>query len=91
MLPPSCWVKRDLEKAKSYKENSEIKNREYERVIEKSKKDIAKMINDSNERHKNYCKQRLYICKTCNRAFPFDKMNNHQCSYFVKLQHEYLK
>jgi len=43
-------IKEDLEKAKSYKENSEIKNREYERVIEKSKKDIAKMINDSRKK-----------------------------------------
>ena len=43
-------IKDDLEKAKSYKENSEIKNKEYEQVIEKSKKEISKMIYDTRKK-----------------------------------------
>ena len=43
-------IKDDLEKAKYYKDNSEIKNKEYEKAIEKSKKEISKMINDSRKK-----------------------------------------
>ena len=43
-------IKDDLEKAKLYKENSEIKNKEYEQVIEKSKKEISKMIYDTRKK-----------------------------------------
>jgi len=43
-------IKDDLEKAKLYKENSEIKNKEYAQVIEKSKKEISKMIYDTRKK-----------------------------------------
>ena len=43
-------IKDDLEKAKLYKENSEIKNKEYAQIIEKSKKEISKMIYDTRKK-----------------------------------------
>ena len=43
-------IKDDLEKAKIYKENSEIKNREYVQVLDKSSKEISKMIYDSRKK-----------------------------------------
>ena len=60
-------IKEDLEKAKLYKENSEIKNKEYERELEKSKKEISKMIYDTRKKlEKDIQTKKLIVEKQIN-------------------------